>query len=179
MMPSVVNPAAGSEAKAAPIVESSFADSVEVLYTDLRRRQLVLPVDGVTADELRDHFDDPRGRGRRHHAIDILAPRNTPVLAVEDGTLARLYLANGGGGIAIYQFDPTETYGYYYAHLERWADGLSEGDQVTRGQILGYVGTTGNAPPNTPHLHFAIWRLGPGKGRWNGAPINPYLVFQP
>jgi murein DD-endopeptidase MepM/ murein hydrolase activator NlpD len=154
------------------------ADSLELLYEDLRGRRLLLPVADVEVTELRDHFYDARA-DHVHHAIDILAPRDTPVRAVEDGTIARLYLSNGGGGIAIYQLDPTETFAYYYAHLERWAGGIAEGDRVSRGQTIGYVGTSGNAPPGTPHLHFAITRLGPDKRWWSGSPLNPYLVFQP
>jgi murein DD-endopeptidase MepM/ murein hydrolase activator NlpD len=175
-------PPADSVRIAAPrsveVPEPIAPDSLELLYQDLRGRQLLLPVADVAATELRDHFYDARA-DHVHHAIDILAPRNTPVRAVEDGTIARLYLSNGGGGIAIYQIDPTETYAYYYAHLERWADGIAEGDRVTRGQTIGHVGTSGNAPPETPHLHFAITRLGPDKRWWGGSPLNPYLVFRP
>ena len=107
----------------------------------------------------------------------MLAPRNTPVLAVEDGKIARLFLS-AAGGITIYQFDPTSTYCYYYAHLERYANGLEEGDTVKRGEVLGYVGTTGNAPRDTPHLHFAIFKLGEEKKWWQGTPIDPYSVLK-
>lgn len=153
-------------------------DSLAPHYDELRGRGLLLPVAGVRSKDLRDHFDEERG-DHVHHAIDILAPRNTPVRAVENGRIQRLYLSNGGGGIAIYQFDPTETYAYYYAHLERYAEGLEEGDHVTRGQVIGYVGSTGNAPPDTPHLHFAIALLDAEKRWWQGTPINPYRVLQP
>jgi murein DD-endopeptidase MepM/ murein hydrolase activator NlpD len=159
-------------------VPTDSIDSFESQVAELRARNLVLPVEGVAATDLRDAFDAPRG-DHVHRAIDILAPRNTPVLAVEDGTIARVYPSNGGGGIAIYQFDPTGRYAYYYAHLERWADAIAVGDPVTRGQVIGYVGTSGNAPPNTPHLHFAITRLGDDRRWWTGSPLNPYLVFAP
>jgi hypothetical protein len=108
-----------------------------------------------------------RGGTRRHEALDILAPRETPVLAVEDGVVAKLFLSKPGG-ITVYQFDPSRTYAYYYAHLERYAAGLKDGDSVQRGQVIGYVGTTGNAPPDTPHLHFAIFKLTDPKRWWDG-----------
>jgi murein DD-endopeptidase MepM/ murein hydrolase activator NlpD len=144
---------------------------------DLKKRNLTLPVQGTDKDDIQDTFNDKRGTSRRHEAIDVLAPRNTPVLAVEDGTIARLFLSDAGG-ITIYQFDPTETYVYYYAHLERYADGLKEGDDVKRGEVIGYVGTTGNAPPDTPHLHFAIFRMTDKKQWWQGTPIDPYQVLR-
>jgi murein DD-endopeptidase MepM/ murein hydrolase activator NlpD len=144
---------------------------------DLRNRQLTLPVQGIKRDELRDTFNEMRGASRRHEALDVLAPRNTPVLAVEDGKIARLFLSDAGG-ITIYQFDPTETYCYYYAHLERYADGLKEGSSIKRGQVIGYVGTTGNAPRNTPHLHFAIFKMTDEKKWWQGTAIDPYSVLR-
>lgn len=149
------------------------ADPVE----DLRQRHLTLPLEGLTRDDLRETFDDRRGGARRHEALDVLAPRNTPVLAVEDGTVARLFFSKPGG-ITIYQFDPTDTYVYYYAHLEGYASGLHEGGRITRGQVIGYVGTTGNATPDTPHLHFAIFKMTDGKKWWQGTPIDPYLVLK-
>lgn len=142
----------------------------------LADRDLLIPVEGVSEDQLTRSFSDSRG-SRSHEAIDILAPRNTPVRAVEDGTIARLFFSKAGG-ITIYQFDPTETYAYYYAHLERYAGGLAEGHRVNRGQIIGYVGVSGNAPKNTPHLHFAIFRLTAEKRWWEGTPIDPYDVLK-
>jgi murein DD-endopeptidase MepM/ murein hydrolase activator NlpD len=144
---------------------------------DLRQRDLALPVLGIKRSELRSNFDEQRGTARRHEALDVLAPRNTPVLAVEDGTIARLFLSDAGG-ITLYQFDPTRTYCYYYAHLERYAEGLKEGDAIKRGQVLGYVGTTGNAPRNTPHLHFAIFKMTEEKKWWEGIAIDPYSVLK-
>ena len=145
-------------------------------FADLRQRQLTLPVEGIRTEDLRDNFNEMRGT-RRHEAIDVLAPRNTPVLAVEDGKIAKLFYSEGGG-ITIYQFDPTETYVYYYAHLERYADDVREGRTVKRGDVLGYVGTTGNAPRNTPHLHFAIFKMGQDKKWWQGTAIDPYSVLR-
>jgi murein DD-endopeptidase MepM/ murein hydrolase activator NlpD len=144
---------------------------------ELRKRHLALPLQELTREDLRDSFDDKRGGSRRHEALDILAPRNTPVLAVDKGTVAKLFLSKAGG-ITVYQFDPTSTYAYYYAHLERYADGLKDGDHVQRGQVIGYVGTSGNAPPDTPHLHFAIFKLADAKRWWQGVAIDPYPVLK-
>jgi murein DD-endopeptidase MepM/ murein hydrolase activator NlpD len=144
---------------------------------DLRNRQLTLPVQGIKREQLRDTFNETRGSTRKHEALDVLAPRNTPILAVEDGKVARLFLSDAGG-ITIYQFDPTETYCYYYAHLERYADGLKEGSPIKRGQVIGYVGTTGNAPRDTPHLHFAIFKMTDDKHWWQGTPLDPYSVLK-
>lgn len=143
---------------------------------DLRARDLEMPVEGIEPDELRDTFADARG-DRRHEAIDIMAPRARPVRAVENGRIVKLF-ASAAGGLTIYMFDPAETYTYYYAHLDRYADGLKEGDSVRRGQVIGYVGTTGNASPDAPHLHFAIFRLGAEKRWWEGEPVNPYPVLR-
>ena len=142
----------------------------------LKDRALTMPVDDVDRDDLRDTFAHARGR-RTHEALDIMAPRHTPVRAVEDGRIARLFSSNAGG-LTIYQFDPSETFCYYYAHLDRYAAGLKEGDRVRRGQVIGYVGSTGNAAENAPHLHFAIFRLSSERQWWKGEPINPYLVLR-
>jgi murein DD-endopeptidase MepM/ murein hydrolase activator NlpD len=143
----------------------------------LADRDLLIPVKGVSSDRLARSFHAARDTNREHEAIDILAPRNTPVLAVEDGRVAKL-AESRAGGTSIYQFDPSGQYCYYYAHLQRYADGLREGTPVQRGQIIGFVGTSGNAPENTPHLHFAIFRLGPDRHWWEGAPIDPYDVLR-
>lgn len=141
----------------------------------LRGDTIAIPVAGVKAGALADHFDDARG-GRTHHAIDIAAPRGTPVLAAVDGTIRKLYLSNAGG-ITIYEADPTNRWIYYYAHLDGYAPGLAEGKSVRRGDVIGFVGTTGNAPPNAPHLHFAIERLPAGGEWWKGEPVNPYPIL--
>ena len=151
-----------------------FADDL----AELRRRRLLIPVAGVGRAELHDSFEEQRGAGRRHLAIDILAPRSTPVVAVEEGTIARLFQSRLGG-VTVYQFSPGGRFSYYYAHLDRYARGLEEGAAVRRGQVIGYVGTTGNAPESTPHLHFAIYRLTPEQGWWQGEAINPYLALVP
>lgn len=143
---------------------------------ELRKRNLLLPLGGLRREDLADSFSEWRGN-HVHEAIDILAPRNTPILAVEDGSIARLW-HSALGGITIYQFDPEKKYEYYYAHLERYADRLKEGDHVVRGEVIGYVGTSGNAPKDTPHLHFTIFKLTESKRWWEGTAINPFLVFR-
>jgi murein DD-endopeptidase MepM/ murein hydrolase activator NlpD len=141
---------------------------------DLLAKHLTIPVPGVNAEDLGPQFYDARGE-RGHEALDIIAMSGEPVVAVEDGRIAKLFLSRPGGN-TIYQFDPTETYAYYYAHLDRYADGLAEGAEVKRGQVIGYVGMTGNAA--TPHLHFAISRLGPEKQWWKGEALDPYPVLK-
>ncbi len=134
---------------------------------------LLLPVAGITATQLSDTFSNMRGSDRRHDALDIMAPRGTPVLAAADGKVEKLFNSKQGG-LTLYQFDRTGTFAYYYAHLDRYAPGISEGRQLKRGELLGYVGSTGNADPTGPHLHFAIFVLGPEKRWWQGTAINPY-----
>lgn len=143
----------------------------------LADRRLSVPVRGVSRRELRDSFAETRGSDRRHEAIDILAPRGTPVVAVEDGTVAKLFESELGG-LTIYQIGPDEQFAYYYAHLDRYARGLDEGQRIRRGQVIGYVGTSGNAPESTPHLHFAVYRLTPEKRWWEGEPLNPFDVLR-
>jgi murein DD-endopeptidase MepM/ murein hydrolase activator NlpD len=143
----------------------------------LADRALGSPIVGLKASDIQDTFAQARGGGeRRHEATDILAPRGTPVVAVDTGIIAKLFTSIPGG-FTIYQFNPPQTYCYYYAHLDRYAEGLKEGMLVKKGDVIGYVGTTGNAPPNTPHLHFAIFELGPEKRWWEGKPINPYPLL--
>jgi murein DD-endopeptidase MepM/ murein hydrolase activator NlpD len=144
---------------------------------DLEARNLAVPVQGIASEKLVRSFHETRSGSREHEAIDILAPTGTPVIAVEDGTIAKLFVSKAGG-ITIYQFDPGKEYSYYYAHLARYADGLKEGASVHRGQVIGYVGTSGNAPKNTPHLHFAVFRLTPEKQWWQGTPIDPYDILR-
>src|SRR5689334_4621705 len=123
--------------------------------SDLASRTLGMPVENMKASDIRDTFNQSRDGKRKHEATDIPAPRGTAVLAVDDGTIVKLFLSKPGGR-TIYQFDPSERYCYYYAHLDGYAADLTEGMHVRRGDVIGYVGTTGNAPPNSPHLHFGI-----------------------
>jgi murein DD-endopeptidase MepM/ murein hydrolase activator NlpD len=139
----------------------------------LASRRLLIPVDGISRKELRDNFAETRGGTRRHEALDIMAARGTPVFAVDDGRVAKLF-HSAAGGLTIYQFDPGGQFAYYYAHLDAYAKGLVEGMVVKRGDVVGYVGSTGNAPAHAPHLHFTIFRLGPERKWWKGTAVNPY-----
>jgi len=143
----------------------------------LRRRNLLLPVDGVRRSDLRDTFYAERSGARTHEALDIMASRGTAVRAVEDGTIQKLFTSKAGG-LTIYEFEPSDTYCYYYAHLDRYADGLREGQSVHKGDLIGYVGSTGNASEDAPHLHFAIFRLTPERQWWKGEAIDPYPVLK-
>ena len=141
-----------------------------------RLRELLFPVPAVSPSAMANSFSDSRGK-RVHHAVDILAPRNSEVVAVADGTIAKvLFSALGGNGV--YQWSLDKRFVYYYAHLDAYAIDLEDGAEVHRGQVLGYVGTTGNAPPNTPHLHFAIAQVGRNARWWGGAPVNPYPIWR-
>ena len=135
-------------------------------------RPLIIPVAGVDRTAIRDMFNEVRGN-HRHEAIDILAPRGTPVIAADDGVVQKLF-TSAAGGLTVYEFDPDQRYCYYYAHLDGYAPGLHEGQQLRRGDVLGYVGTTGNAPKDTPHLHFALIRLDPDRRWWKGTAVDPY-----
>ena len=134
------------------------------------------PISGIKASELHDSFNEMR-KGHRHEAIDIREPEGTPVRAVVDGTIQKLFFSKSGGN-TIYEFDRARVYCYYYAHLERYADGLHDGMPVSRGEVIGYVGSTGNASPAVPHLHFAIYLLEPQKRWWKGIPIDPYPILE-
>ncbi len=139
------------------------------------RPSLLIPVQGMTAQQLRDNFLQPRGGGRIHNAIDIMAPQGTPVIAAVDGKIEKLFYSKAGG-VTIYQFDVNRERVYYYAHLDRYAEGIAEGQVVSQGTVIGYVGTTGNTR-GTPHLHFAIEVLTAEKRWWKGTPINPYPLL--
>ena len=162
-----------------PLTAATSGTASGTAIDELRKRNLRLPLDEVRVDSLQGDFDERRSKpgAHQHEAADMLAARNTPIHAVDDGTVVRLFLSKAGGQ-TIYQFDPTSRFCYYYAHLERYASGLAEGQAVKRGDVIGYVGTSGNAPPGTPHLHFAVFVLGPEKNWWQGAAVDPYLVFK-
>ena len=136
----------------------------------------MIPVEGIAPAALQNTYDQVRG-ARRHEAIDIMAARGTRVFAVDDGKLVKLFISVPGG-ITAYQFDPQGRLAYYYAHLDRYADGLREGMELKRGDLIGYVGSTGNASAEAPHLHFAVFRLGPEQQWWKGEPINPYPALR-
>lgn len=162
---------AGPQPERAPALPTS----AELEY--LRDRQLVVPVAGVDMARVRDSFDAGRSGGRRHHALDILAPRGTPVLAADDGSVLRLS-RNHLGGITIYAIDPERRIVYYYAHLDHYREPLAVGMRLTKGDTIGFVGTTGDAPKNVPHLHFQIM-LWPADGKyWEGEPIDPWPLLE-
>lgn len=139
--------------------------------------RLRMPIDGVPVDAMKGGFYETRGGTRPHEAVDILAPRNTPIHAVEDGTIAKLFNSKAGG-LTVYESDPTGRLVYYYAHLERYAVGLHDGQHVAQGDVIGYVGTSGNAPKDTPHLHLAVFETNGDTRWWKGTPIDPYPIFR-
>lgn len=137
---------------------------------------LRIPVVGVKTSELVDTFTQARDAGRVHDAIDIMAARGTPVVAANDGHVVKLFTSKPGG-LTVYQFDPHDQVIYYYAHLDSYAPGLAEGQILHRGDPIGFVGSTGNASADAPHLHFEIQILGPEKQWWHATSINPYGRF--
>jgi peptidoglycan LD-endopeptidase LytH len=160
-----------------PAAARSSSDSVADPSGELRARNLEVPVRGVARGSLTDTFMAPRGLSRVHHAMDIMAPRGTSVVAVDGGTVARLD-SSGAGGLAVYQYDTAVRYCYYYAHLDGYAPGLAAGQSVARGQVLGVVGSTGNASPSAPHLHFAITEVDPATRSCHGRAVNPYPLLR-
>jgi murein DD-endopeptidase MepM/ murein hydrolase activator NlpD len=136
------------------------------------RHPLMVPVDGIEPRDVGDSFNAPRGGGRIHAATDILAARGTPVVAAIAGEVVRLR-QNAAGGITVYLTDEARRYVYYYAHLDHYSDRITEGLHVQPGFVIGYVGTSGNAPPDTPHLHFQAMRIREGqRDWWNGTPVD-------
>ena len=168
--------------------DSSFVTSLRVAGSStpavvpadidmLRRTSPVVPVAGVTVDKLDDTFDAGRGGGRRHNALDIMAARNTPVVSAADGVVLKLH-TSVAGGLTIYVADRTQRYIFLYGHLESYRPGLRDGAAVKRGEILGFVGSSGNANPAGPHLHFQVTRSDNMKEWWKGTPLNPFLVYR-
>jgi len=157
-----------------------YADQVDSQIPDdfgiLASRDLGLPLANLKRTDIRDTFNEIRPDGSRHEATDLMAPRGTPILAIGEGTVTKLFFSRFGG-ITVYEFDPQQIYCYYYAHLDGYAPGTREGMAVHKGDVLGYVGFTGNASPDAPHLHLAIFRLGPLKQWWVGTAINPYPLL--
>lgn len=156
-------------AGSAPVV---IAEGVEVGPAGL-----IIPVAGIKADQLVDTFTAARaGGGRRHDAIDIMAPDGTPIYAVADGTIEKLF-NSVRGGITLYERSNDQRWVYYYAHLSAYAPGIVEGQRLKRGQFIGRVGHSGDASPDGPHLHFAINQMSAGEKWWHGAPVNPYPLL--
>jgi murein DD-endopeptidase MepM/ murein hydrolase activator NlpD len=173
-------PASRASAAAAPSVSTtaaSISTSASADFEYLRSRQLLVPVAGADMAKVYDTFDDPRDGGERvHRALDILAPRGTPILSADDGRILRMS-SNALGGITMYTVDPENRIVYYYAHMDHYNGAMSPGREIVKGDTLGYVGTTGNAPKDTPHLHFQVMRW-PADGKyWNGEAIDPYELL--
>lgn len=139
---------------------------------------LVVPVRGVSRAQIVDTWGQSRANGARvHQATDIVAPAGAPVIAAAPGTVEKLFFSEGGGGITLYVRSPDRQWSYYYAHLQRYAPGLVEGMRVEAGDLLGFVGDTGNSGSGNFHLHFALSRMQPGDGWWQGRPVNPYPLL--
>ncbi|WP_447725422.1 M23 family metallopeptidase [Sphingomonas koreensis] len=139
---------------------------------------LIVPVAGVDVAKLRSNWGDARGGGMRgHQGLDVMAPAGTAVIAAADGTVEKLYLSKGGGGITLYQRAAGGRWMLYYAHLRGYAPGIAEGRSVRAGETLAYVGDTGNAGAGNTHLHFAVARMAPGEGWWQGTPVDPYPLL--
>lgn len=177
---SASQPAKSSEAKPEPAKRNDKVSALPAVRDPgdpqgarmLAQRALEVPVAGIHPTALSDNYEQTRG-SRKHEAIDIMAPMGTPVVAVDDGRIAKLFTSKAGG-LTIYQFDPQARLAYYYAHLQRYADTLREGQDVRRGDLIGYVGVSGNSAANAPHLHFAVFKLGNPPKWWQGEAVNPY-----
>ena len=143
---------------------------------ELHYRGLLVPVAGIDLSKIANTFNDARDGQRKHNAVDILAKRGTPVLSVDEGTILKVG-TNALGGNTVWAVDANRRFVYYYAHLDRWADGLRDGMAIQRGDVLGYVGTTGNAPKDIPHLHFQLLRYTNDKRYYDGPPLNPLPFF--
>ncbi|HEX8285259.1 MAG TPA: peptidoglycan DD-metalloendopeptidase family protein [Pyrinomonadaceae bacterium] len=164
--------------EAAPVASPQAQGPSGDPASTLASMRLLIPVQGVTPEQLQDTYKDSRSEGRVHDAIDIIAPRGTPVVAATDGRVVKLF-QSVKGGITFYQLASSdEHYVLYYAHLERYADGLAEGRFARRGETLGYVGDTGNATPGNTHLHFQIYRVEDPKRFWTGENLNPYPLLR-
>lgn len=173
-----VDPGSSNDTAESPVLERPVVDSsfVEV-ERRLESRRLAIPVKGVRRDQLVDTYTATRSEGRTHNAIDIVAAAGTPVIAAATGTVVKLFNSERGG-VTLYQLDPDGRTVYYYAHLAGYAAGISEGNVVRQGEIIGYVGDTGNAGPGNAHLHFEITIVESPDRFWTGTPVNPYPLLR-
>jgi murein DD-endopeptidase MepM/ murein hydrolase activator NlpD len=172
--PPVIGPA--KPAPSGPRPPASHGEADRIAPDRAVLPHLAMPLSGIDPNRLADNFSDAR-KGGKHEALDILAPRGTPVMAVAQGNVAKLFTSQPGG-LTVYQFDDSRTWCYYYAHLDHYAPGIHEGTLLRAGQVLGYVGSTGNASPSSPHLHFAVFKLGPDKKWWEGTAIDPLPLLK-
>jgi len=169
MPPTTMPATTGSASRAAGDADRSVVDAPTPMH-------LGMPLDGINPEKLNDTFHEGR-HGHVHEALDILAPKGTPVKAVAEGNVAKLFTSKDGG-LTVYQFDNSGKFCFYYAHLDHYAPGLKEGMLLRKGDVLGFVGTTGDAPPSTPHLHLAVFKLGPEKQWWKGDAIDPLPLLK-
>ena len=176
-VPTVNDPTTASPVPTPIPVPSVVADLSTPDINDNGVLSLTVPVAGVKVEQLVDSYTDSRGEGRSHDAIDIAAPEGTPVLAAADGVIARFF-DSVPGGITIYQFTSDRRHMLYYAHLQKRADGLQPGDQVSRGQTIGFVGDTGNAGEGNFHLHFSVMVVTDPARYWEGENLNPFPLFR-
>lgn len=160
-----------------PTLVSTPSNSPESRTSEWVSGKLIVPVAGVRPDQLQDTFAQSRSEGRVHDAIDILAPRGTPVLAAADGKIVKLF-QSVRGGTTIYQSSVDGKFIYYYAHLDRYVDGLTEGHVAKQGETIAYVGDTGNAGAGNYHLHFSVAIVSDPKRYWEGTNINPYPLLK-
>ena len=174
----VVEALKGDTMSSLRIVDTAFVFRATEPDLIVLQRELAIPVAGVLPAGLYDTFGELRGGTRQHEALDILAPRGTPVLSATNGRVLKLFDSKPGG-LMVYAADSSERFILMYGHLDAYAPGLAEGQKLTRGQQIGVVGTTGNAPPGTPHLHFAIARSANVNEWWKGAPVNPFPLLKP
>ena len=177
--PAPARSAAPAEHAGVALAMTSPADA-EAVSRDLAylaQRHIMIPVAGADMTKVDDSFDEGRDGGQRtHRAIDILAPRGTPILSADDGKILRM-TTGSLGGISMYTVDSESRLVYYYAHMDRYNDAMSPGRSIMKGDTLGYVGTTGNAPKDVPHLHFQVMSW-PADGKyWDGPPIDPYRAL--
>lgn len=173
-----------SDRKVTPVIpdtSTALRDTAAPLPVEIdtmrRRSGLIIPVAGVRAEQLIDTYTAARSEGRVHNAIDIMAAKRTPVLAAADGPVKRLF-NSVKGGITLYQLSADSHTVYYYAHLDAYAAGIAEGKMLRQGEVLGYVGDTGNAGAGNYHLHFAVWKISDPKNFWTGEDQNPYLLLR-
>lgn len=159
------------------VVKTGAGPTVAIAETvEVGPAGLAVPVRGIKAPQLTDTFTAARSGGRRHDAIDIMAPEGTPVFATAPGTIEKLF-NSARGGLTAYERSEDGKWMYYYAHLQAYAPGLAEGQKVQRGAPIGLVGHTGDANPAGPHLHFAVNQMAAGERWWQGAPVNPYPLL--
>jgi peptidoglycan LD-endopeptidase LytH len=182
--PATVTQASDTDRKVTPVLpdtSTAIRDTAvpfsQEIDTMRRSSGLIIPVAGVKADQLVDTYTAARSQGRTHNAIDIMAAKGTPVLAAIAGPVKRLFISVKGG-ITLYQFGPDSHTVYYYAHLDKYAPGIAEGKMLKQGEVLGYVGDTGNAGTGNYHLHFAVWKIKDPKNFWTGDDQNPYILLR-